>query len=143
MRRLAAALVALALLVAAAPAADPAARLAAVAHESTLEITTTGRKTGKPHTVPVWFVVADDAVWLTTLDPSRDWVRNALHTPEVTLAVGDVRLRGRFAPVTDPATVARIAALRHAKYRLARIAAWFGYDATAVYRVDRLEPASP
>ena len=64
---------------------DPAARLAAVKDRGTLRITTRGRKTGKPHTVPIWFVVEDTTVWLGTLDPRRDWVRNLQKTPDVVL----------------------------------------------------------
>jgi len=43
--------------------ADLAARLAAIKDRGTLRITTRGRRTGKPHTVTIWFVV-DGVLWV-------------------------------------------------------------------------------
>lgn len=131
-------------MVATASAGDVTAQLAAVKDQSTLEITTVGRKTGKPHTVPVWFVVDGDAIYLTTLNEKRDWVRNADKTPAVTLTIGTVRLNGQFSRVTDATLDARIRTLRRQKYTLGRVAAWFGYDTASTFRVSdlRLAPAS-
>lgn len=122
-------------------AQDLAARLAAVANDTIAQITTTGRKTGKPHTVPVWFVLDGDTIYLTTLNEKRDWVRNAEHTPTVTLAIGALRVQGHFARVGDPVLAARVGKLRRDKYMLGRIASWFGYDTAVTFRVDDLQLA--
>jgi hypothetical protein len=124
-----------------APSADVAARLAAVQDRSTLRITTRGRKTGKPHTVPIWFLVEDGTVYLATLDARRDWVRNVGRTPEVVLDVDGVRVRGRATAVTDPRLEAHVRELLAKKYWMAWIGSWLGRGPARTFRVDGVEPA--
>ena len=119
--------------------ADLATRLAPLADQSLLHITTRGRRTGKPHTVPIWFVADDTTLYLATLNAKRDWVRNVRRTPEVTLALGSLRVRGRASVVTDPVLEARIRDLLARKYWMAWIGSWFGKGPDATFRVDDLE----
>src|SRR5919201_4003273 len=119
--------------------ADRAARLAALKDRSTLRITTRGRRTGKPHTVPICFVANGTTLYLATLNAKRDWVRNVRKTPEVSLAVGDLRVRGRARVVTDPALERHIRDLLARKYWMAWIGSWFGMGPDATFRVDDLE----
>jgi hypothetical protein len=53
-------------------------RLTPLKDRSTLQVTTIGRKTGKRHTVTVWFLVDGETVYLGTLKLKRDWVRNVM-----------------------------------------------------------------
>jgi deazaflavin-dependent oxidoreductase (nitroreductase family) len=115
-----------------------ASRLAAIAHRSTLRITTRGRRTGKPHTVTIWFVVDDTTVYLATLNARRDWVRNVARSPEVTLDAGDVRIHGQAHTVTDPAVESRIRSLLAGKYWAAWIGSWLGMGPDRTFRVDAL-----
>jgi len=117
-----------------------ARRLAVVAGRSTLRITTRGRRSGKRHSVPIWFVVDGTRIVFGTLNAERDWVRNAKKTPEVELEVGDLQLRGRFSVVTDTAPAAEVRRLIAGKYLLARIASWLGFTSKEVYAVDELTP---
>jgi deazaflavin-dependent oxidoreductase (nitroreductase family) len=119
--------------------ADLAARLAAIEDRGTLRITTRGRRTGKPHTVTIWFVVDGATLYLATLNAKRDWVRNLRKTPEVAFEAGDVRLRGRASAVTDPALEARIRELLAGKYWMAWIGSWLGQGPDATFRVDGVE----
>ena len=119
--------------------ADLAARLAAIKDRGTLRITTCGRRTGKPHTVTIWFVVDGATLYLATLNAKRDWVRNLRKTPDVALEAGDVRLRGRASAVTDPALEARIRGLLAGKYWMAWIGSWLGQGPDATFRVDGVE----
>ena len=117
-----------------------ARRLAAVAGRSTLRITTRGRKSGKRHSVPIWFVVDRTRIVFGTLNIERDWVRNAKKTPEVELEVGDLQLRGRFSVVAETAPATEVRRLIGGKYWLARIASWLGFTSKEVYAVDELTP---
>jgi len=119
--------------------ADLAARLAALADQSTLRITTRGRRTRKPHTVLIWFVADGTTLYLATLNAKRDWVRNVRKTPDVTLALGRLRVRGRASVVTDPVLEGRIRDLLARKYWMAWIGSWFGMGPDATFRVDDLE----
>lgn len=51
-------------------------------------VTTTGRRTGNPHTIEIWFAASETAVYILTFRRS-DTVRNLRKDPNVTLRVGD------------------------------------------------------
>ena len=126
--------------IAAMPAsADVAARLAPVAKRSTARITTRGRKSGRPHTVTIWFVVDGPTIYLGTLDARRDWVRNAAKTPDVTLDVDGVRARGKVRPLGDPSAEAHARSLLARKYWMAWIGSWFGLRPARTFRMDDVE----
>ena len=120
---------------------DLAARLASVKDRGTLRITTRGRKSGRPHGVPIWFLVEGTTVFLATLNADRDWVRNAARTPEVELDLDAFRLRGRVSTVTDPGLEAHVRALLAGKYWMAWIGSWFGMGPARTFRVDGLATA--
>lgn len=118
---------------------DVAGRLAAVKDRSTLRITTRGRRSGRPHTVTIWFVAEGTTLYLGTLSARRDWVRNVAKTPEAEFEVDGSRLRGRVSTVTDPDEVARVNARLAGKYWMAWIGSWFGRGAERVFRVDDVQ----
>ena len=51
-------------------------------------LTVTGRRSGKPHTVPVVIIKGDDKRWLVAPYGVVDWVKNARATGIVTLTRG-------------------------------------------------------
>jgi deazaflavin-dependent oxidoreductase (nitroreductase family) len=52
-------------------------------------LTTTGRVSGRPHTIEIWFALRDRTVYLLSGGGDRsDWVRNLIGRPEVTVRVG-------------------------------------------------------
>jgi deazaflavin-dependent oxidoreductase (nitroreductase family) len=53
-------------------------------------LTTSGRRSGRPHTVEIWFALADGAIYLLSGGGERsDWVRNLRADPRVSIRVGD------------------------------------------------------
>jgi len=116
-----------------------AERLLAVRHQRECRITTTGRKSGNPHTVPVWFAVDGDTLLLSTLDATRDWVKNALATPTVTMAFDELTVRGRFRDVTGTPEEASVVEALRAKYWVAKAAGWLGKGPERTFVVDQLE----
>ena len=130
--RSAAAILALVLGTAAAAAAEPplpevAAALGRITRHSTVELTTTGRKSGKEHTKPIWFVVDGGKILLQAgKDGKTDWYQNLLKTPAVTARQGDYTFRGKAVPVTDPARVEKIHRLFLDKYTTAWLLSFFG-----------------
>ena len=152
MTRLASALLLVATLGIAAASAQPmggdsgstiAATLAKVRDQSEVRLTTIGRRSGKAHAVPVWFVVEDDHIYLSTLDPTRDWVRNAKKNPQVGLDFGLTVLAGQLHTVTDPALDAKIARALRDKYWGAWAAGLVGKGPKETYVIDGLRTSTP
>lgn len=90
---------------------------------------TVGRRTGRPHPV-VLDVLHHDAVrdvyYVQPADGARaDWVRNALHTPDVTARVGARRFRARVRDATGDEGAEAMLRLIRAHPWYAQIVAWF------------------
>ena len=66
-------------------------------------VTTTGRRTGDPHTIEIWFALEDNSMYLLAEGRERaDWVRNMRSTPEVTVKVREVEFAARARFEIDP-----------------------------------------
>jgi deazaflavin-dependent oxidoreductase (nitroreductase family) len=64
-------------------------------------LTTTGRVSGNPHRIEIWFALYEDTAYLMAGDRDRsDWVRNIQTDPDVTLEIGD-RKRSTTARLVD------------------------------------------
>lgn len=77
---------------------------ASTARERTIDITTTGRRSGRPHRIEIWFFRAEDRIYLSSSPGRKDWYANLLANPAFTFHLkNDVRadLAARGAPVTD------------------------------------------
>lgn len=120
----------------AADAVPIADRLLAVRHQRECRLTTSGRRSGKPHAVTVWFAVDGDVLYLSTLDDTRDWVKNALAKPTVTMAFDELTVTGRFRDVTGTEIEPRAVAALRAKYWIARVAGWFGRAPARTFVVE-------
>jgi len=69
-------------------ASDPAP--STYADEEFCYLTTTGRRTGQPHTIEIWFAVDRGVVYMMAGGrDTSDWVRNLIAQPEVRLQIGD------------------------------------------------------
>lgn len=67
----------------------------------TVEITTVGRRTGRPRRIETWRYRADGRYWLTGSPGSRDWYANLVANPEFTLHLENLDLQARARVVTD------------------------------------------
>jgi deazaflavin-dependent oxidoreductase (nitroreductase family) len=66
-------------------------------------LTTTGRMTGSPHRIEIWFGLHDGTLYLLSGGGERsDWVRNLMVAPDVVVELGDRRHAARARLVTDP-----------------------------------------
>jgi deazaflavin-dependent oxidoreductase (nitroreductase family) len=65
--------------------------------------TTTGRSSGNPHTIEIWFAAHDDRVYLLAGGGDQsDWVRNVRREPRVGLRLGPDDMICRARVVEDP-----------------------------------------
>ncbi|MFZ0886970.1 MAG: nitroreductase family deazaflavin-dependent oxidoreductase [Candidatus Binataceae bacterium] len=128
---------------------DLTARLSRVSGNQTVRLTHYGRKSAKAYQVTIWFVVEGDIVYLVTANRNRQWTRNVLKKPQVSMRIGDETFAGKVEPITDSADKADIMDLVGRKYWYAFPYVWIGRmltdwglvtDRTAAFRV-RLDTA--
>src|SRR5690554_3340414 len=61
-----------------------------VAPEEFAYLTTTGRKSGNPHRIEIWFGVHDGRIYLMSGGRDRsDWVKNLQSDPRVSIDIAD------------------------------------------------------
>jgi deazaflavin-dependent oxidoreductase (nitroreductase family) len=71
--------------------------------KSTVVLTTTGRRSGRPRSTPVNYWEADGVFYVIAGSGTyADWYRNLVAQPEVEVQVGRRRLRAIASPLTDP-----------------------------------------
>lgn len=76
--------------------------LAALNEEDFCYLTTTGRVTGRPHTVEIWFAIQGQTLYiLSGGGDSADWVKNALRQPRVTIRIAQVTLPAHARLIQD------------------------------------------
>jgi deazaflavin-dependent oxidoreductase (nitroreductase family) len=81
----------------------PAKERAELAAQDYCYVTTTGRSSGRPHTIEIWFALHGDRVYLLSGGGDRsDWVRNVRANPTVGLRIGDRDMLAKARVVEDP-----------------------------------------
>lgn len=65
-----------------------------LADEAYCYLTTTGRVTGKPHEIEIWFGLIGNTCYLLSGGRDKsDWVKNLLKDPSVTVRIGGLTFR--------------------------------------------------
>ena len=73
-----------------------------VASEAYCYFTTTGRVTGNPHEIEIWFGLNNDTLYLLSGGMEKaDWVKNSLRNPSVTVRVAGVTYSAKARIVKD------------------------------------------
>ena len=75
---------------------------AALAGEDYCYLTTTGRVSGAPREIEIWFALEGAALYMLSGGRDRsDWVRNLLREPQVSVRIAGETLPGRARVVED------------------------------------------
>jgi len=69
--------------------------LAKVASQKFIHLTTKGRKTGRPHTVELWFAVGDAKVYLSHEGKETDWMKNLKQNGQVSFEIDGKNFAGK------------------------------------------------
>lgn len=65
-------------------------------------LTTTGRNSGLPHEIEIWFSVNESTLYMLSGGRDRsDWVKNIRQAPAVSVRIGDRNLTGAARVVSD------------------------------------------
>ena len=84
---------------------DDAVR-SALGVDELIDITTTGRSSGQPRRIEIWFHVIEDAVYLSSMPGKRSWNANLVANPGFTFHFKQSLVRdvaARATAITDPA----------------------------------------
>ena len=98
-----------------------------------IDITVTGRVSGRQISLPVWFVADDGKVQLVPVKGSgTDWYKNVRATPDLQLTARGASMTATATPVTEPARVREIVEKFRSKYGADQIAAYYPKTDVAV-----------
>src|SRR5882672_690995 len=82
-----------------------------------IDITLTGRKSGRSISIPVWFVLEDDKLFLLPVQGSdTQWYKNVLNNPMIRIDARGAEAEVKVVPVTDPTQVSSVVEKFRAKY---------------------------
>jgi hypothetical protein len=98
-----------------------------------VDLTATGRVSGRRTSRPVWFVRQGDTLYLLPVSGSgSQWYKNLLKTPAIRLATDGASYSGMAAPVTDQRTVGQVVDKFSAKYGASQVAEYYPDQDVAV-----------
>lgn len=80
-------------------------------------LTTTGKVTGRPHTVPLRLVYHRGKVYASRRDIRSDWCRNLLKNPNVIVEIHGHQFTGTAEVLTDEALSQNISQLKYRDQR--------------------------
>lgn len=74
----------------------------------TIDLTTIGRKSGKPSRIEIWWFHVNGRFIITGTPGRRDWYANVLANPDVIVHVADRDLPATAHPIPDPVLRAEV-----------------------------------
>ncbi len=82
-----------------------------------ITISVTGRKSGRIISIPVWFALEDDKLYLLPVQGSdTQWYKNVLSNPAIHIAARGAETEFKAVPLTDAAQVSPVVEKFRAKY---------------------------
>src|SRR5713226_6691197 len=82
-----------------------------------INITVTGRKSGRSISIPVWFVFEDDKLYLLPVQGSdTQWYKNVLNEPTIRIDARGAEAKLKAVPITDAAQVKSVVEKFRTKY---------------------------
>ena len=82
-----------------------------------INITVTGRKSGRAISIPVWFVLEDDTLYLLPVQGSdTQWYKNVLKNPSIRIKAGGAEAEVRAVTIKDATQVKSVVEKFRGKY---------------------------
>jgi deazaflavin-dependent oxidoreductase (nitroreductase family) len=82
-------------------AEDSSSLISSLRGEEYCYLTTTGRVSGRPHEIEIWFGANDSTLYLLSGSEKSDWVKNLLKDASVTVRIAEHTFRGTARVVKD------------------------------------------
>lgn len=100
---------------------------------SEINLTVTGRKSGRAITIPIWFVLDDDALYLLPVQGSdTQWYKNVLQNPSIRVDADGAKAELMAVPITDTAQVSPVVEKFRVKYGPADVKKYYSKFDVAV-----------
>ena len=102
-----------------------------------VQITVTGRKSGREFSTPVWFVREGKTIFLMPVRGSKNqWYKNVLKSRRIKISSGKLSLELSAKPINDSQRVASVADKFRKKHGLADVKKYYaGFDAAVELRL--------
>jgi deazaflavin-dependent oxidoreductase (nitroreductase family) len=82
-----------------------------------INLTVTGRKSGRAISIPVWFVLEGDKLYLLPVQGSdTQWYKNVLKNPSIRIDAGGAKAELKVVPITDRKQVSSVVEKFRAKH---------------------------
>ena len=82
-----------------------------------INISVTGRKSGRTISIPVWFVLEDEKLYLLPVQGSdTQWYKNVLKNPSIRIHARGVEEEFQTVPITDATRISSVIEKFRAKY---------------------------
>ena len=91
-----------------------------------INITATGRKSGRPISIPVWFVFDDNQLYLLPVKGSdTQWYKNVVKNPSIRISAREAEAELKGLPITDPKKVSSVVEKFREKYGAADVKKYY------------------
>jgi deazaflavin-dependent oxidoreductase (nitroreductase family) len=98
-----------------------------------ITITVTGRKSGRAISIPVWFVLEGNKLYLLPVSGSAtQWYNNVLKNPAIRVEAGGEQAQLKAVPIADPKQVSGIVEKFRAKYGASDVSKYYSNFDVAV-----------
>ncbi len=103
-----------------------------------INITVTGRKSGRAISNPVWFVLDEDQLYLLPVQGSdTQWYKNALKNPSIRISARGAQGEFQAVPITDAARVSPVVDKFREKYGASAVKKYYSKLDVAVLAQTR------
>lgn len=103
-----------------------------------IKLTVIGRKTGKSISIPVWFVLEGDTLYLVPVQGSdTQWYKNVLKNPAIRIDARGAEAEFRAKPITDAKLVKSVIEKFREKYSAADVKKYYSKFDVAVMALLR------
>ena len=98
-----------------------------------INITVTGRKSGRAISIPVWFVLEDDKLYLLPVQGSdTQWYKNVLKNPSIRIDARGAEAEFRAVPITEATAVKSVIEKFRQKYGVGDVKKYYSKFDVAV-----------
>ena len=107
-----------------------------------INITVTGRKSGRAISIPVWFALEDDKLYLLPVQGSdTQWHKNVLKNPRIRIDARGAEAEFQAIPITDAKQVSSVVEKFRAKYGSSDVKKYYSKFEVAVLAQMQATPS--